>query len=395
MKITKLSLAAFIALGSISCANAQNLEDAIKNVEVSGTVAYRYNDYEETNKSKKDDSSSKNNYKAAINLNSKINDDVKFNSRFIAGEQSNAGEKTFDTQADGDSNVDVFLSEANFAYSGVQNTIFTLGKQGINTPFTLSRDSIGNESTGTGIVANTYFKDIATLSGGYFNQTNFNSNDDVFNGSTDPVQLDGAKDFAYVTGTVTFADTTLDATYADLQDEFDAYSVGLTGAYVIEQLKLNPYARYTSLDLENTDKKNTLWKTGIQANYGIFGAYVAYGKTNKEGGQVSVDASSDAGMDDHWRVTLTGISDASALYAAVDTQVTDKINVALKYSDIDTGSKSNATDHSEIYVQGTYKMSNNLSTYLRLGQYKVDNFYTADNSDLKSNIGRLNVQYSF
>ena len=52
MKITKLSLAAFIALGSISCANAQNLEDAIKNVEVSGTVAYRYNDYEETNKLK-------------------------------------------------------------------------------------------------------------------------------------------------------------------------------------------------------------------------------------------------------------------------------------------------------------------------------------------------------
>ncbi len=395
MKITKLSLAAFIALGSISCVNAQNLEDAIKNVEVSGTVAYRYNDYEETNKSKKDDSSSKNNYKAAINLNSKINDDVKFNSRFIAGEQSNAGEKTFDTQADGDSNVDVFLSEANFAYSGVQNTIFTLGKQGINTPFTLSRDSIGNESTGTGIVANTYFKDIATLSGGYFNQTNFNSNKDVFNGSTDPVQLDGAKDFAYVTGTVTFADTTLDATYADLKDEFDAYSVGLTGAYVIEQLKLNPYARYTSLDLENTDDKNTLWKTGIQANYGIFGAYVAYGKTNKEGGQVSVDASSDAGMDDHWRVTLTGISDASALYAAVDTQVTDKINVALKYSDINTGSRSNATDHSEIYVQGTYKMSSNLSTYLRLGQLKVDNFYTADNSDLKSNMGRLNVQYSF
>ena len=395
MKITKLSLAAFIALGSISCANAQNLEDAIKNVEVSGTVAYRYNDYEEStrsaNKNKSLGSDSTNNYKIGVNLNSKINDDVKFNSRFIAGNKDNAGEVGLDTQDNSDSNLDVFLSEANFAYSGVQNTIFTIGKQGINTPFTLSRDSMGNESTGTGIVANTYFKDIATLSGGYFNQTNFNSNDDVFSLN----ELNGAKDFAYVTGTVTFADTTLDATYADLQDEFDAYSLGLTGAYAIEQLKLNPYARYTSLDLENTDKKNTLWKTGIQANYGIFGAYVAYGKTNKEGGQVSVDASSDAGMDDHWRVTLTGISDASALYAAVDTQVTDKINVALKYSGIDTGSKSNNTDHSEIYVQGTYKMSNNLSTYLRLGQYKVDNFYTADNSDLKSNIGRLNVQYSF
>ena len=54
-----------------------------------------------------------------------------------------------------------------------------------------------------------------------------------------------------------------------------------------------------------------------------------------------------------------------------------------------------AQDQREIYVQGTYKMSSNLSTYLRLGQYRVDNFYTADNSDLKSNMGRLNVQYSF
>ena len=112
MKITKLSLATIIALGSFSCVNAQNLEDAIKNVETSGTVAYRYNDYEEstasTNSNRDDGSYSSNNYKVAINLSSKVNDDVKFNSRFIAGDKTNAGEVRLDTQADGDSNVDVF-----------------------------------------------------------------------------------------------------------------------------------------------------------------------------------------------------------------------------------------------------------------------------------------------
>ena len=389
MKITKLSLATIIVLGSISCANAQNLEDAIKNVEVSGTVAYRYNDYEETNKLKKDDSSSTNLYKIGVNLSSKVNDDIKFNSRFIIGNIDNAGEKTFDTQNEGDSNIDIALSEANFAYTGLKNTVLTLGKQGIATPFTLLRDSMGNEQTGTGFTAITYIEDIATLSGGYFNNTNFNANDDVFALN----QLDGGSDFAYITGTVTLADTTLDATYADLQDEFDAYSVGLTGNYVIDQLKLNPYARYTSLDLENTDVKNTLWKTGIKGNFGIFGAYVAYGKTNKQGGQVAIDGSADAGMDDHWRVTLTGVKDASALYASVDTQVTDKINFAIKYSGMNTHAA--AMDQREIYVQGAYKMSNNLYTYLRLGELKVDNFYTADNSDLKSKMGRLHVEYSF
>ena len=394
MKITKLSLATIIALGSISFANAQNLEDAIKNVEVSGTVAYRYNDYEEStssaNANRSVGSDSSNNYKAAINLGVKVNDDVKFNSRIIAGNQDNAGEKVLNTQTEGDENFDVFLSEANFDYTGVQNTVITLGKQGVTTPFTLSRDALGNEATGTGLVATTHMGDMVSLTGGYFNQTNFDNND----GGLGTVAIDGSESFAYITGTVAYAGMTLDATYGELQDRFDAYTVGLTGAYTIDELILAPYARYSSLDLDSTDDKNTLWKTGIQANLGIFGAYIAYGQTNEEGGTVGTDAYSDSGMDDHWRVTLSGISDASAIYATVDTQVTDTVNVSLNYSGIDAGSKSNSEDQSEVYAQVAYKMSKNLSTYARLGQFEVDNYYGA-NDDLESTIGRLHVQYSF
>ena len=392
MKITKLSLATIIALGSISFANAQNLEDAIKNVEVSGTVVYRYNDYEEStspaniNRSVGGDST--NNYKAAINLGVKVNDDVKFNSRLIAGDQTNAGENSFNTQSDNDENFDVFLSEANFDYSGVQNTVITLGKQGVTTPFTLSRDALGNEATGTGLVATTHMGDMLSLTGGYFNQTNFDNNDGGLG------TIDGSESFAYVTGTAAYAGITLDATYGELEDRFDAYSVGIKGDYAINELKLAPYARYSSLDLDSTDDKNTLWKTGIQANLGIFGAYIAYGQTNEEGGTVGTDGSSDSGMDDHWRVTLSGLKDASAIYATVDTQVTDTVNVSLNYSGIDAGSNTGSGDQNEIYAKVAYKMSKNLSTYAQLGQLEKDNFYT-DGSDLDSTIGRLHVQYSF
>ena len=394
MKITKLSLATIIALGSISFANAQNLEDAIKNVEVSGTVAYRYNDYEEStssaNANRSVGSDSSNNYKAAINLGVKVNDDVKFNSRLIAGNQTNAGEVGLNTQSEGDDNLDVFLSEANFDYTGVQNTVITLGKQGVTTPFTLSRDALGNEATGTGLVAATHMGDMLSLTGGYFNQTNFDNND----GGLGTSAIDGSESFAYVTGTAAYAGVTLDATYGELEDRFDAYSVGIKGDFTIDELILAPYARYSSLDLDSTDDKNTLWKTGIQANLGIFGAYIAYGQTNEEGGTVGTDAYSDSGMDDHWRVTLSGISDASAIYATVDTQVTDTVNVSLNYSEIDVGSKSNDIDQNEIYAQVAYKMSKNLSTYARLGQLEKDGFYD-DGSDLDSTIGRLHVQYSF
>ena len=50
-------------------------------------------------------------------------------------------------------------------------------------------------------------------------------------------------------------------------------------------------------------------------------------KLTKRGGTVGVDASSDSGMDDHWRVTLSGISDASVIYTSVNAQVTEKINL--------------------------------------------------------------------
>ncbi|MGB6327669.1 MAG: major outer membrane protein, partial [Halarcobacter sp.] len=53
-----MSLIAAIAVAGTT-ASAQPLAEAIKNVDVSGTAAYRYNDYEPSN-------STSNNYKVAI-----------------------------------------------------------------------------------------------------------------------------------------------------------------------------------------------------------------------------------------------------------------------------------------------------------------------------------------
>ena len=44
-KIAKLSLATAVAVAGFSTANAKPLEEAIKNVDLSGTVVYRYNDH--------------------------------------------------------------------------------------------------------------------------------------------------------------------------------------------------------------------------------------------------------------------------------------------------------------------------------------------------------------
>lgn len=368
MKIVKLSLTAILALSATTLA-AQPLENAIKNVDVSGTAAYRYNDYEGSSKAN-------NNYKIATSLKSKVNDDITFNSRIIIGDGT-TNPASIETK-DSDTEAKFALSEANFAYSGINNTVITAGKQGIATPFTIARDAIGNEQTGTGLVATTNF-DILTLTGGYFNQTNFNSGDTT-------LTLSG-NDVYFAAASLTLANITLDTAYVDVDEAFDAYTVGLTSKYDVANISLNPYARYSSLNLDNSDKDNTLWKVGMDAQMGIFGAYLAYGETNEEGGIVGVDASSDTGMDDHWRVTLSTISDASVVYASINAQVTDKVNLALKYSDLNAGSMSNDKDQDEIYGQVAYQMSKNFTTYVRAGVYD----YNGDSS----NMGRLHIQYNY
>ncbi|PPK59614.1 major outer membrane protein [Malaciobacter marinus] len=405
-KFAKLSLATSIALASFSCANAQDLEQAIKNVDVSGTVAYRYNDYEE-NTGGLDDSSTSNNYKIAVNVKSQVNEDITANTRFIIG--SDTAPVSLSTHDDGDANVDMTLSEVNFTYTGIANTSITLGKQGLATPFTLHRDAMGDEQTGTGILAVTNVGPV-TLAGAYFNQTNLGTSGDYLPGentkntttfNTTSGTLDvtttsddfGDKNIITAGAMLNIAGINADAWYIDMQDIFDAFTIGLSAKYNIGDVKLAPYARYTSLDLDNSSLDNKLWKIGMRANMGIFGAHLGYGETDEEGGVTALDYSAATGYDEHWNIALSGISDASIVFASVDAQVMPKLNVALKYTNLDTDSKSNSTDQEEIYTQLTYNMSKNLSTYVRFGQYEKKDDNNGD--DIDSTRGRLQVQYSF
>src|SRR5574344_1205927 len=96
-KISKLSLVAAVAVAGLSTANAQPLEEAIKNVEVSGSVVYRYDNFHNAEKKSNGVATSQrentdaNRYKIGLNLSSKVNDYVKFNSRFIVGSKDNGG----------------------------------------------------------------------------------------------------------------------------------------------------------------------------------------------------------------------------------------------------------------------------------------------------------------
>ncbi|QDF27916.1 porin [Halarcobacter anaerophilus] len=402
-KFTKMSLIAALALAGTT-ASAQPLAEAIKNVDVSGTVAYRYNDYEDQAKGKKSDErsdSATNNYKIAVNLKSKVNDDITANMRFIIGADDDSnGEAILGTSNDSDDNLNANLSEVNFTYTGVKNLSLTVGKQAVDTPWTVARDSMGDEQTGTGAVA-AYTAGPVTLVGAYFNQTNFNSAETGNKYTYDEDRkldtgIDGSEDI-YVLGLMaSFMGINLDAFYSDLDDKFDSYTVGLNGSWDLGAVTLAPFARYTSLSPDGTvekylgtDDDQELWQLGLSANMGIFSAFAAYGEAGSDGGLVYIDSGSATNMDYHWRVTADGTPDTEYIYAHVAADVTDKINVGLYYSEADYDSSDDGDDVSEVYAKVSYAMSKNFTTYVQFGDLDVDD------SDEDGTMGRVHVQYSF
>lgn len=359
--IAKLSLVASLAIAA-SAANAQDLTEAIKNVDVSGTVVYRYDDRED-----RTGDSATNSYKIAVNVSSKVNDDVTANTRFIMGD--NTGMFSKSTSNTGDENIDVQLSEVNFTYTGVNNLSVTVGKQGIATPFTVARDSAGGESTGTGILASYNFAPI-TVAGAYFNQTNIAAATDLYA-------------FALLGS---FAGISADAWYLDADDVYDIYTLGLSANYTLGSVALSPSVRFTSQDYDANNNDSELLKVELKAKMGMFDAYIGYGKTGDDAG-VNVDGySSSMVLDPHFRVGLFDQADADGIFANIGAQVTDKLHVSVRHSDVDA--QGTTDDAKETYGQVVYKMSSNFMTYVRLGEYKKEGQEGATS-------GRLHVQYSF
>ena len=395
-KIAKLSLVAAVAVAGLTTANAQSLEDAIKNVETSGSVVYRYNDYKND---VTDGSDTNNNYKVALNLSSKVNEDVKFNSRFlVANSDGSFAAGGMDTQNGGDANPEVTLSHANFGYTGIANTTITAGKQGLATPWTVAIDSDGNEQTGTGILALTSVGPV-TLAAAYFNQTNLET--------TPAAALTalnvGANDIITVGAIANLDAVTLDAWYLDLAETFDSYTFGAKADLDLSDVKLGLDARYASLTLDDRaqvfsglNEDNAMAKIALTAKAGIVNGKVAYAWTDKDGGLTALDTDATTTLLG-WSLNSNNKADADYWQVVAGVDILSNLNLSANYGNIQYQKNSTTeTEEEEIYAQLVYKMSKNLSTYARYGVLTIDNTTAAGTTEVTDGtIGRLQVEYTF
>jgi hypothetical protein len=399
-KIAKLSLVAAVAVAGLTTANAQPLEEAIKNVDVSGSVVYRYNDY--NNQVADNNSTQSNNYKVGLNLASKVNEDVKLNTRFLVA--SATGDfASLDTSAKGDSNVDVTLSNVYFGYTGIQNTTVNVGKQGLTTPWTVAIDSDSNEQTGTGILALSTVGPV-TLAGAFFNQTNLNTSTDAKIADTAVKGLlDGSTGIATVGAIVAAGPVTIDAWYLDMDNVFDTYTVGAKSSLDLGEVKLGLDARWATLTLDDNVAKaltsgkedNSIGKLSVTANVGIVNAKVLYAMTDKDGGLTALDNDAVTTVNG-WNTTVNGKADADYWQTTLGVNILSNLNLSANYNNLQYVDGTKDMEEEELYAQLVYKMSKNLSTYVRYGTYTKDTTASGTNTENNDDTrGRLQVEYTF
>ncbi len=159
MKLAKISLAAAVALGALSTASfAQPLEEAIKGVDVSGYLRYRYDDDRFDVDSGAKSTTAKHKYRALANFKTPVVNNVAFNVGVLyinedaTTNKGGAGASSVDLGAglgageDGDFGVNTYY--ATITPDSTKTTVM-VGKMNLDTPIT----NAGDFDRGTGILA--------------------------------------------------------------------------------------------------------------------------------------------------------------------------------------------------------------------------------------------------
>lgn len=151
MKLVKLSLVAALAVGAFSVANATPLEEAIKDIDVSGVLRYRYEtgtfdkNFKDNAKGGLNTSKQEHKYRAQINLSGAIADNFKaFVQLDYNSKDGGYGENSFSNTSDTLSVRQLYLTYTN---EDVATSVIA-GKQQLNTIWS---DNTIDGLVGTGI----------------------------------------------------------------------------------------------------------------------------------------------------------------------------------------------------------------------------------------------------
>ncbi|MCE7109569.1 major outer membrane protein [Campylobacter coli] len=414
MKLVKLSLVAALAAGAFSVANATPLEEAIKDIDVSGVLRYRYetsNEWSDINGVAQNEGSGisgkqDHKYRAQLNFSGAIADNFKafvqldYNAK-DGGYGTNNGSTTRAYAADNSSTLNVRQLYLTYTDENVATSVI-LGKQQLNTIWT---DNAIDGLVGTGVKVVNNSIDGLTLAafavdsynsdeqGGELGTLNFNENlygaaaigsYEVFNGQLNPQLW-----LAYMTDNAFFY--ALDAAYNTTI--FDGVNWTLEGAYLGNSLDNerkdlgngngNFFALNGSIEVNGWDatlgglyygKKDKATVTVIedQGNLGslLAGEEIFYTNGSKLNGDTgrnifgfvkagyTFNETVRLGADFVYGGTKTenrSGGDKLEAVARVDYKYSPKLNFSAFYSYVNVDKDTDSTHHDAVRLQALYK----------------------------------------
>jgi len=367
MKLAKLSLAAIMTVGALSTANAQPIEEAIKNVDFTGMLRYRLNQKEIEGVK----SSNSNDFDFLGKFTTPVTEDIKAVMAFASN--SNAGVNQSGSSV-GALNVD--LAKAFFVYNKDALTV-KAGMQSIIHPIF---DAGFNGNKGTGVVA-MYNAGPVTLAGAYFAGI----------GGAGANLLVADSDVATVAVMGSMGPVKAQLWYANIQDIVDGQvffqadasieMVTITGQFI--NTKLND-----AIVAPGAEDTGNYYALKVGAKFAPVSFNLGYTKNDKDQGAYSVAGGDSAVIQPGWRLVyeLENVADTESFFGDV-TATFGKFSVMGAYASAEAGS----TDYDELQAKVGYKVAKNLDTYVRYSTMDIDNGTTSIDSDYL----RFEAKYSF
>ena len=391
MKLAKLSLAALVAVGAFSVANATSLESAIKGVDVSGYVRYRY--YNEDN-SVPGHKTDRHRFTVPVLFKIPVAENITAAVGMFAQENDYASNTKFTgggSQAYSDSSFNLSRMWFNYAANGWN---VKLGRQLLKTPYT---EGGITGSYGDGLVAMYSPMSNLTVAAAAFVKSN-----QTIDGAVGGVKVNNNNIYAAAAiGSFGGVNAQLwvfrveqmvdDAEFLQLSGSIAGLSLKAQGSWT--SLESNTYAALKAAGVVKDDSGAFY---GIQAGYKIenFKLGAGYTTTDKDNGIGVLDADGGlikAGKQIYYKTT--NARDTDVYFFTVGAGY-GKYSFGAGYVGASSVSGTTLDGANEIYGQVGYKFNKKFGVaayYSALDMDKVsDNVAGGDNNEF-----RVEVKYSF
>ena len=422
--LKKLSLAALVALGSVSVASATPLTDAIKNVDLSGMLRIRF--YNENPGD--DDANNWNRWRTNGIFIFKIPVDEHIKFVYRASVQTYF--KSDDDSAEGiPGNNNLKALALNDVDTGTMNNLLfmaysnnglnaIIGKIPVKTPITGADPATPGH--GAGIIASYNLGNGLSIAAGYIDALKHADPFDYYNYAGDLITT------SLYTGAVTYKNDLVNAEawYFKmpnlLKHEYilsakvkalKEYGVTIEANYASSKLDDNKKYNYdgTNVDLSKMDDTKKYFDITVKYDNAGIHALVGYANSSDDAGVITTSDDSPLGqLPVHQLDNMANEYDMDAWYAMLGYDVTSALNVSVRYANFDAGSdvlkdaagKTYEKDADEWVVQADYKYNKKLSFQAYYSVLDYDKFdtvtdATSGNKYTDNNEFRFQALYKF